>query len=75
MITGAARMWKGQIVTLMIQFGKFVFLELRYDSGIERYGNGKSYLHGEDGLQHLTVYTSSFGVQNSTLCLVNFLAR
>ena len=51
-----------------LQFGNFVFCGLRIHSGISQYGNANSYLHGEDVLQHLTDYTSSFGVEKRTLC-------
>jgi hypothetical protein len=54
-----------------ILFGNFVFVGLRYISGITKQGEVDLYLQAEDGRQHLTDYNCSFVLQNGTLCSVN----
>ena len=41
--------WKGKVGKAGISFGNFVFLGLRSNSGIRAYGDGNSYLDGDDG--------------------------
>jgi len=55
-------------------FGNFVFLGIRYNSGIKHRSDIDLYLRGEDGLQYLTDYNCSFVVENRTLCSANHYA-
>ncbi len=56
-----------------ILFGNFVFLGLRYNSGIRRQGEVDSYLHGGNGSLVLTDYNFSLVVQDSILCSATWL--
>jgi len=52
-------------------FGNFVFLGLRYNSGIRHQSEVDLYLHGEDGRWRLTDYNCSFVCKSRKLCSVN----
>jgi hypothetical protein len=64
---------KGQLS--LVSFGSFVFLGLRYNSGIRQQSDADSYLYGEDGLHQLTDYKCSFACKTRKLCSVNLAAR